>query len=270
MERNDYSRGMSGRKHDSTHGGRRPHADALFGSTAAHAGGGVHTPLFDLGTLPHARTIRQHCQGILARIYRGKEGRVIELQNVPGYEESVRECGQPVERTCIYEVGRRAFDERQIALGKREAEVVLVIRRPNGCYLLHTKGFYPSGTYRLLTGGIKSGEPLLKAVRRELREETGLGGQVERFLAVQHHAFRMAGRSVPFTSYVFMVAGEAGTPAPNDEGENITAFREVALNELIATAEQLEALLVDWADWGRFRASAHRLVVELLTAEGGA
>ena len=36
------------------------------------------------------------------------------------------------------------------------------------------------------------------------------------------------------------------------------------LNEV---AEKLETLPPDWLDWGRYRATAHRLIVELLGAE---
>jgi 8-oxo-dGTP pyrophosphatase MutT (NUDIX family) len=131
---------------------------------------------------------------------------------------------------------------------------------------LHTKSFYPAGTYRLLTGGVKAREPLLEAVQRELREETGRGGRVARFLAVQYHTFRLAEQAVPFTSYIFLVVGAPGLVAPDDADEEITAYREATLDELLAAAAQMEALPPDWVDWGRFRASGHRLVVELLRA----
>ena len=56
-----------------------------------------------------------------------------------------------------------------------------MIRRRNGLYLVHTKAFYPQGVYRLLTGGIKPGEPLLEALAREAQEETSLTLRIERF-----------------------------------------------------------------------------------------
>ncbi len=186
-----------------------------------------------------------------------------------GYGEAVRRYGEPVERWYDYGVGPQAFEERQLALSKREAEVVLALRRPSGRYLLHTKWFYPQGTYRLLSGGIKRGEALLTAVARELREETSLSGRVERFLAVQRHVFRLQDQVVPFTSFIVLVAGDEGVVSPLDAGEGITEFREVPLDELAVAACQLEALPSDWVDWGRFRATAHRLVVELLMGQGG-
>lgn len=187
-----------------------------------------------------------------------------------GYAEAVRLYGAPVERWYEYGVGPQAFEERQLALGKREAEVVLALQRPNGRYLLHTKWFYPPNTYRLLSGGIKRGEPLLEATKRELLEETGLGGQIVRFLAVQRHTFRLKEQVAPFTTFIVLVAGDEGVAAPRDDGEGITQFAEVPLEGLLDVATTLEKLPPDWVDWGRFRATAHRLVVELLAGQGDA
>jgi 8-oxo-dGTP pyrophosphatase MutT (NUDIX family) len=180
---------------------------------------------------------------------------------------AARLYGRPVVRRYDHHVGQRGFEERQLALGTRQAEVVLALRRPAGGYLLHTKWFYPEGVYRLLSGGIKPDEPLLEALERELCEETGLGGRVERYLAVQRHIFHLTVAEVPFTTHILLVAGAAGEPAPLDAREGITQFREVPLCGLNEVAEKLETLPPDWLDWGRYRATAHRLIVELLGAE---
>ena len=66
----------------------------------------------------------------------------------------------------------------------RFGEVCMVIRRPDGVLLTAIKTFYPSGAYRLLTGGVKHGEPIEAALLREIEEETGLEVEVRRFLAV--------------------------------------------------------------------------------------
>ena len=75
--------------------------------------------------------------------------------------------GRPVERVCAYQVSQDTFLYWELARRKRVAEVVLLLRRPNGRYLVHSKTFYPQGTFRLLSGGIKPGEDLLTAVKRE-------------------------------------------------------------------------------------------------------
>ena len=56
---------------------------------------------------------------------------------------------------------------------RRTAEVVLIVPRPDDCVLVHTKEFYPSGIWRLPTGGIQRSETIERALRREAVEETG-------------------------------------------------------------------------------------------------
>ena len=50
----------------------------------------------------------------------------------------------------------------------RVGEVCMVVRRPNGKLLLSIKTFYPRGAYRLPTGGVDHGEPILDALLREI------------------------------------------------------------------------------------------------------
>jgi 8-oxo-dGTP pyrophosphatase MutT (NUDIX family) len=58
----------------------------------------------------------------------------------------------------------------------RRAEVCYLMHRgrPQEGLLLHTKTIYPTGAYRLPTGGIQPGEAALATLAREIAEETGL------------------------------------------------------------------------------------------------
>lgn len=171
--------------------------------------------------------------------------------------------GAPERRRFALDLGEREFEYWREKSAHRRGEVVLVIRRPSGRVLLHTKGFYPPGTYRLPSGGVRWGEEVLSAVHREAREETGLDVEVERFLGLIEVEFRHADQALPFVSYVFLVREIGGELAPQDSEEEITAFREVPPEELEAVANELEALPEEWRDWGRFRALAHHFVSEL-------
>ncbi|HOQ98287.1 MAG TPA: NUDIX hydrolase [Anaerolineae bacterium] len=178
---------------------------------------------------------------------------------VPGLVEAERLYGRPEVR--YYDLGdcgdeRRFWDMWQ----KRQGEVVLVIHRSGGRVVLQTKQFYPPGTYRLPSGGIEPGEALLDAVRREMREETGLEARIERFLGALCYRFRRAGRAEERASYVFLLGGGAQPLASHDAAERISGFREVPSEELSAVAAQLESLPGEWAVWGRFRALVHRFV----------
>ncbi|MHB1293715.1 MAG: NUDIX hydrolase [Anaerolineae bacterium] len=186
---------------------------------------------------------------------------------ITGVARAVARYGRPPERTVSLAVSPESLESRRRLGRKRAAEVVMVVRRKNGRYLVHTKGFYPQGVYRLLTGGIEPGEDLLKAVQRETREETGLEVSTERFLAVLHNRFVCGDEAVTFTSYLFLLQELDGVLGSHDDKESITGFREVDRTGLLALADALEALEPDWADWGRFRATAHRLAAELLADE---
>jgi 8-oxo-dGTP pyrophosphatase MutT (NUDIX family) len=157
-----------------------------------------------------------------------------------------------------------ALDERPA----RVAEVVPVIRRPNGRVLTMIKSTYPVGAYRLPSGGIHKGESILDALLRETYEETGLTVTVRRFLAiVRYQVIVASGRTGRFTSYVFLVDGD-GPVQPQDMNEHIADFREVDVAELRTMAESLHNLRTngenDWNDWGRFRAVVHRVVADIL------
>jgi 8-oxo-dGTP pyrophosphatase MutT (NUDIX family) len=155
----------------------------------------------------------------------------------------------------------------------RQGEVILALERPGGRVLLHTKGFYPAGAYRLISGGVKPREAIEKAVRREGYEELGLDVRIERFLGVITYTFHHAGEAIPFTSYVFVVASDGdGQPHVTDPDERITGYREIPWADLPAVADALAALAdtpkapdEDWGDWGRFRAIGHRFVGRLVT-----
>ncbi len=170
--------------------------------------------------------------------------------------------GPPQRRHYALKVGERMATHWREKLAKRRGEVVLVIRRPNGRILLHSKGFYPAGTYRLLSGGIEESESVLDALRREVQEETGLTVKIERFLGLLEYEFHYQGETMPFVSYVFFLRERGGVLAPGDESEAITAFREASVDEIGAVARALRSLPGDWEDWGQFRALAHAFVAE--------
>jgi 8-oxo-dGTP pyrophosphatase MutT (NUDIX family) len=150
---------------------------------------------------------------------------------------------------------------------RRDGEVVLFVRRMNGNLLLHTKDFYPGGTMRVPSGGIKQGEPVLETVRREIAEETGLEVVIERFLALVEFELSLTDGIIPYPSYSFLLREVAGILKTSDPDEHISAFGEVPVTALDQVARDLEGVPHEWRDWGMFRAIPHRLVAEIL---GGA
>jgi len=188
--------------------------------------------------------------------------------DVRGIKRAIARFGQPEEREYLLRVSRDAFRRRAMVRETRSAEVVLLIRRPNGRFLLHTKSFYPSGSYRVPTGGIEQGEDLIAAACREAREETGLQVSIERFLGILHYRFCWNDQETDFTSYVFLLKETGGRLAPQDSSEQISGYKEVTLDEFPEIARKLEeTLLQKWTAWGQFRALAHRFAFEVLTVD---
>ena len=177
-------------------------------------------------------------------------------------EELARQYGPIERRSYSLEVGKKSFEDWQRALvNNRRGEVVFVVQQPVGL-ILHTKDFYPPGTYRLPSGGVRWGESVLSALHREAQEEMGL--KVDCFLGLLEYEFCCQGETMPFVSYVFLVREADGELAPQDKEEHILSFCQVPVAKLSAVADSLRAMEGDWRDWGEFRAIAHDFVVEMM------
>ena len=157
----------------------------------------------------------------------------------------------------------------------RYGEVCMVIRRPNGAVLLSIKTFYPRGAYRLPTGGIARGEPILDALLRETHEETGLRTEVRRFLAqIAYHGEGEPTGTPLFHTFAFLLDETSGTLGALDASEQIEDWREVAVADLPRVADFLDDLSTqgtqdiggDWRAWGKFRAVVHRAVHQALAS----
>jgi hypothetical protein len=75
-----------------------------------------------------------------------------------------------------------------------------------------------------------------------------------------------------FATFAFLLDETGGILQAQDAGEQIGAFRELAVADLPALAETLDhapdtrdqAIDGSWRDWGRFRAVAHRVIYAAL------
>lgn len=174
--------------------------------------------------------------------------------------------GPTVERECQFNLDERgyAYWWQATALVRR-AEVVMVVQRPDGWLLLHTKAHYPAATYRLPTGGIWRDEPVLDALARELWEELGVRLPPVAMPGLVRYTLHYQGRTIPFASFIFFLRVEPDARlVPQDDCEAISDLCWVEPSQLPAVANQLRQVDRAWGDWGRFRAIAHDVVVEAL------
>ncbi len=182
--------------------------------------------------------------------------------------------GQPLVRTV--DLGQTSqFDP--INKNDRYGEVCMVVRRRNGHLLTMKKTFYPTGAYRLLTGGINHGEAIFAALLRETNEETGLEVEVQRFLVAATYLTDTTGEQPVFYTFAFLLDEIGGALGTIDEDERVEAFLEIEpaqLPEHAAFLEQLDGprfskeIDGSWSDWGKFRAAIYYLVWEALDKLG--
>jgi len=137
---------------------------------------------------------------------------------------------------------------------RAHGEVCMAILRPRGRFLLHTKRSYPNAVMRLPSGGIKPGEDIEHALKREIWEETNLECTIDRFVAVLQYEDASARAS--FRTNLFLVREISGVLRSNDPTEHITEWCEAAPGELLEYARVLSGMNSNWSNWGLFRAAA--------------
>ena len=189
-----------------------------------------------------------------------RQNRIFEDPDLLGLAEAERNLSEPLRRTSSEFPSQGEVGHPALLKSRRKAEIVMVLPRPEGV-LVHTKSFYPTGTLRLPTGGVRGQEPILAAARREVLEETGLTLEPHRFLFHLCHV-RPGPRLRLFHSLAFLYPLSREPMAPTDPEERISELRPVAWTEIPGIIRFLEGLKGVWHTWGRFRAAAHRVLLD--------
>lgn len=176
------------------------------------------------------------------------------------------------------------FEDSPKLNARRRAEICYVMHGgdPAEGILLHTKGDYPLGAYRMPTGGVNRGELVKTTLIREIVEETGLvvqeGSDADFRVAVRIQAllgitsytihYRSSPETRTFATYHFLVQKPASVPLiPQDQEEDITGWKWLPPGQLPGLADELTSLRSfdqRWGDWGQFRAISHRFVYHRL------
>jgi len=156
----------------------------------------------------------------------------------------------------------------------RKATVNLIVKDPDGNFLLGAKKWYPDGIVRLLGGGINDGEDVLVAARRELKEETGLDISENKFQLVAQvnvKATSEDGNDYLTTIYLAKVLQAISDYTAADDVDGVVALSEKAMNRLIDGYMNLSKEIVSledkdpfaWYDYGQVYAKLHQLALDL-------
>lgn len=183
--------------------------------------------------------------------------------------ELARRYGQPEVWKITLEADEYLFQTRRRRADRRRGEVVMAIEQNSGAVLLHRKGWYERGVFRLPTGGIDSGDLVENTLFRELKEETGLHGGDTRFLGIVTCLLQYQSDELPFTSYVFHVYHPQGELRIPKSKEDISDIREVPIKEFPEIAKSLRDIPPPRARWGHWRAIAHDMAHETLIPAPG-
>ncbi len=135
------------------------------------------------------------------------------------------------------------------------------------------KTFYPTGAYRLLTGGINHGEAIFDCPATRNKRGNRAGSRSQTLPRCRCLLTAATGEQPVFYTFAFLLDEVGGTLGVIDEDERVEAFLEIEPAELPQHAALLEQLdgprsaqrsTGSWSDWGKFRAAIHQLVWEAL------
>ena len=181
-------------------------------------------------------------------------------------EALIARYGPTVQRECQFFLDEQGYAYWwQVKAFLRRAEVVMVVQRPDGQLLLHTKHHYPPATYRFPSGGIGWGEMVLDALAREQWEELGMRLLPASMPALIRYSLRHAEHTILYDSYIFVLdADVTSDPIPQDLSEAISDLCWIEPARLPAVSDHLRSVIRAWGDWGPFRAIAHDVVFEVM------
>jgi NADH pyrophosphatase NudC (nudix superfamily) len=150
-----------------------------------------------------------------------------------GYRGEMNYCPQCGSQLTAKEVDGRqrpACQRCDYVFWNTPVPVVAAVVEWQGKILLARKSEWPPGRWALIAGFPEAGEVLEEAILRELREETGLEGQVLGLIGV----YSLPGRNQIFVVYRVKAAGDEV-----QLGEELEAAREFRADELAPVLENL-------------------------------
>ncbi len=141
------------------------------------------------------------------------------LNDIPAaeYEELVQKYGEP--RRFRFEADFLDFEcdlVRRSSMKGRQHDITCFIPHDGGYVTIQKHAYSKTGIYRAPSGGAKYGERLENAAIREMREETGLEVELERFVLDLALDVKCPEGIIPWRSLVFLAREVGGLLKPID------------------------------------------------------
>ncbi|MGY6410836.1 MAG: NAD(+) diphosphatase [Alkalilacustris sp.] len=129
-------------------------------------------------------------RGVMTRLDRREAELVVTARALTGWHRSHRFCSACGARSLPDDAGwrRRCPDCGTHHFPRSDPVVIMLVTRGDRVLLGRSPG-WPEGMYSLLAGFVEPGETIEAAVRREVREETGVTVGAVRYLASQPWPF---------------------------------------------------------------------------------
>jgi 8-oxo-dGTP pyrophosphatase MutT (NUDIX family) len=141
------------------------------------------------------------------------------LNDIPDdeYEELVQKYGEP--KRFRFEADFLDFEcdlVRRSSMKGRQHDITCFIPHDGGYVTIQKHAYSDTGIYRAPSGGAKYGERLEAAAKREMREETGLEVELERFVLDLALDVKCPEGIIPWRSLVFLAREVGGLLKPID------------------------------------------------------
>lgn len=150
----------------------------------------------------------------------------------------------------------------------RRGEVVFCVLRPNGRAIAVTCEEYPSGIFRIPTGGLGHTEDIIEAVHREVMEELGLKVDIIMFAGVIKIKFVYNEDYEMFYSYLFILKETGGRLLQDATDNEVSEIVEADAKEVAEIANKLNNIEGEWRDWGKFRYASTNAIYKILESRG--
>lgn len=161
----------------------------------------------------------------------------------------------------------------------RDRTTLILCRDETGKLLLGREdGFYPPGIFRMIGGGIDTGETVIDGTIREIEEELGLNVKNDELIELAEVELEGVYQGNVYTTkiYVYYLKVRLSECVANDDVSELISCTEEEYSELVNRFFQLrddhiykkDDFEFSWGDYGRAYGFVHKLALDEVIKRG--